>query len=114
MSPRSQLPAEDRKARSRLLKIIAAARPVARASLVSMARTCGKKNCKCAKGDKHVSMYLATRVGKNRKMVYVPPALEAEARALVENFRAVEDLLETMSQASLGRFLDRKKEVLSK
>jgi len=73
-----------------------------------MARTCGTKNCKCAKGEKHVSLYLSTRVGKARKMIYVPPQFEAQARALVENFRAVEELIETMSQASLKRFLEKK------
>lgn len=41
-------------------------------------------------------------------MIYVPPQLEAQTRALVENFRAVEELIETMSQASLKRFLEKK------
>lgn len=108
MPSRSQLPTEDRAARSQLLKLLAGANPLARASLVSMARSCGKKNCKCAKGQKHVSLYLSTRVGKSRKMIYVPPQLEAQARALVENFRTVEELLEKMSQASLERFVERK------
>ncbi len=108
MPSRSQLPDEDRAARSKLLKLLAGANPIARASLVSMARSCGKKNCRCAKGEKHVSLYLSTRVGKSRKMIYVPPELERQARALVENFRTVEELLEKMSQASLKRFLDRK------
>ena len=108
MPSRSQLPTEDRAARSQLLKLLAGANPLARASLVSMARACGKKNCKCAKGQKHVSLYLSTRVGKERKMIYVPSELERQARTLVENFRTVEELIEKMSQASLKRFLDRK------
>jgi hypothetical protein len=108
MPSRSQLPTEDRAARSQLLKLLGAANPLARASLVSMARACGKKNCKCAKGQKHVSLYLSTRVGKSRKMIYVPTELERHARVLVENFRAVEELIEEMSQASLKRFLDHK------
>lgn len=73
-----------------------------------MARTCGTKNCKCVKGEKHVSLYLDTRLGKRRRMIYVPRELEAQARALVENFRAVQDLLEKMSQASLKRFVEQK------
>lgn len=108
MPPRSKLPKEDRDARSKLLKFLASANPIAQASLVSMARTCGKKNCKCAKGEKHVSLYLSTRVGKSRKMIYAPRELEREARTLVENFRAVEELIEKMSQASLKRFLEKK------
>jgi len=108
MPSRSELPTEDRAARSQLLKLLAGANPVARASLVSMARSCGKKNCKCAKGQKHISLYLATRVGKSRKMIYVPTQLEPQARTLVENFRTIEELIEKMSQASLKRFLEQK------
>ena len=114
MPSRSQLPVEDRAARSQLLKLLGGANPVARASLVPMARTCGKKNCKCAKGHKHVSLYLATRVGKKRKMIYVPQELEPQARTLVENFRTVEELIEKMSQASLKRFLEQKDKRLSR
>ena len=108
MPSRSQLPGEDRAARSKLLKLLAGANPIARASLVSRARACGKKNCKCAKGQKHVSLYLSTRVGKERKMIYVPPDLKRQVRTLVENFRTVEELIEKMSQASLKRFLEQK------
>jgi hypothetical protein len=108
MSPRSQLPARDRAARSRLLKLLGAGQPLARASLVTMARVCGKKGCHCALGQKHVSLYLSTRLGKARKMLYVPPELEPLARGLVENARAAEDLLEEMSQASLEGFVAKK------
>lgn len=108
MPHHAQLPPADRTARSRLIKLLAAARPLARASLVAMARCCGKKGCKCARGEKHVSLYLAARVGAKRKMLYVPPDLEEQARRLVENARAVEELLEAMSQAALERFIQGK------
>ncbi len=112
MPSRSQLPPEDRAARSRLVQLLGAAKPIARAGLVSMARSCGKKPCKCARGQKHVSLYLSARVGRSRKMIYVPPELEGRARALVENFRSVEGLIEKMSQASLARFMKQKAERL--
>jgi DNA-binding transcriptional regulator LsrR (DeoR family) len=105
MPQRAQLPSKDRTARSRLIKLLATAQPLARASLVTMARACGKKGCKCAQGEKHVSLYLAARVGAKRKMLYVPPELEAQARRLVENSHKVEDLLEAISQAELERFI---------
>lgn len=105
MPHRAQLPPKDRAARSRLIKLLAAAKPLARASLVTMARTCGKKKCKCAQGEKHISLYLAARIGKTRKMLYVPPELEAQARRLVDNSQAVEGLLDEMSQAELERFV---------
>jgi len=105
MTHRAQLPPKDRAARSRLIKLLAASQPLARASLVTMARVCGKKTCKCVQGQKHVSLYLAARVGRARKMLYVPPKLEGQARRLVENSQAVEGLLDEMSQAELERFL---------
>ena len=105
MPPRAQLHPQDRAARSRLIKLLAASKPLARASLVTMARTCGKKSCKCAQGEKHVSLYLAARIGTARKMLYVPPELENQARRLVENFQATQGLLDEMSQAELERFL---------
>lgn len=105
MPRRAEIPAKDRAARSRLIKLLAASEPLARASLVTMARVCGKKGCKCAQGQKHVSLYLAARVGKARKMLYVPPELEALARRLVANSQSAEELLEAMSQAELERFL---------
>lgn len=108
MTHRAQLPPQDRAARSRLIRLLAAGRPLARASLVTMARRCGKPGCKCAQGEKHVSLYLATRVGKTRKMLYVPPDLEDQARRLVQNARTVQGLLEEMSQAQLLRFLQSK------
>jgi len=108
MTHHSQLPPKDRAARSRLIQFLAADNTFARASLVSMARACGKKGCKCATGEKHVSLYLATRVGKTRKMLYVPPELEDLARALVDNVRKAEELIEEMSQASLERFAQQK------
>jgi len=105
MTCRTQLPPKDRAARSRLIKLLGAARPLARASLVTMARACGKKGCRCVHGEKHVSLYLAARVGKTRKMLYIPPDLEEVARRLVENAQAVQGLLDEMSQAQLECFL---------
>ena len=108
MPRRAQLPPKDRAARSRLVQLLTAAKPIARASLVTMARSCGKKGCKCADGQKHVSLYLAARLGQARKMFYVPPELEPLVRSLVHNASKVEQLLEEMSQASLERFIQQK------
>ena len=91
MPPRPLLPPSDRAARSRLIQLLGAAKPIARASLVTMARSCGKKGCRCARGEKHVSLYLAARVGKTRKMLYVPPELE-EAAGTFRSMRATDSV----------------------
>lgn len=108
MPHRAPLPAQDRAARSRLIRLLGAGKPLAQASLVTMARRCGKPGCKCVQGEKHVSLYLAARVGKTRKMLYVPPELEAAARRWVENGKAAQGLLDQMSQAQLERFMQSK------
>jgi len=108
--PRSRLslsPAE-RSARSALLKLIASAQPLARASLVTMARRCGKAACHCVRGEKHVSPYLAARLGEKRRMIYIPPHLEEDARRLVEAGGRAEQLLGKISQAALERLVARK------
>jgi hypothetical protein len=105
MPPRPGLSAGDRAARSRLVQLLSSARPLARAALVTMARVCGKPGCRCARGEKHVSLYLAARLGKKRQMIYIPPDLEDQARALVEAGRRVEELIEQISQISLARLV---------
>jgi Family of unknown function (DUF6788) len=105
MPPRLCLPPAERAARSRLVKLLASAQPLARASLVTMRRACGKAGCHCERGAKHVSLYLAARLGKKRQMIYIPQELEDQARALVETGRRVEELLEQISQRSLERLV---------
>jgi hypothetical protein len=80
-------------------------------SLVTMARTCGKAKCKCQKGAKHVSLYLAVRVGESRKMIYVPRELEQAARAWVAAYQRARRLTDQVAQASLKRFLQAKQAI---
>lgn len=108
MANPSLLSQKDRNARSRLQKLLHQGKPVARAGLVTMARLCGKKGCKCAEGHKHVSLYLSTRLADQRKMLFVPPQLEDAAREMVGNYKAVEALVDEMSQASLESLIARK------
>lgn len=109
MTGRSSLGPKDREARSRLIQLLAAAEPLARASLVTMARRCGKDGCRCRhKGQEHVSLYLAARVGKERKMLYVPREFEQDVRSMVERATKAQELLDQMSQASIQGFVERK------
>ncbi len=94
-------------ARSRLTRLLQGS-PMLRAGLVSMARTCGKPSCKCAKGEKHVSLYVSLKVGRTRKMVYIPPELEQPVRSWAESYREAAELWETMLQEYLQRLLKEK------
>jgi hypothetical protein len=107
MTHPAYLSASGRQARSRLTAILQN-RPMLRAGLVTMARTCGKKGCKCAKGEKHVSLYVSLKVGRTRKMIYVPPQLEETVHAWAGNYREAAALWEKMLQEYLERFLKQK------
>ena len=49
------------------LKELQEIKPVINGSFVQIARVCGNKNCKCAKGAKHKSYYLTRTInGKTR------------------------------------------------
>jgi len=113
MVSRSQWPAEQRQARSRAVQHIANS-PLIRGSLVVMARTCGKDGCHCRQGEKHVSLYLAVRLGGRRRMIYVPPAMEAAVRGWVANAQEVDRLLDFISQQCLADFLQQKEEKLGR
>ena len=109
MRIRSRISGKERDARSRLAKLLHEGM-LLKGSLVTMSRTCGKPNCKCLRGEKHVSLYLSLRVGKGRKMIYVPRALEETVRSWVDTHRTVEALVERISQGCLDRFLKAKQE----
>jgi len=83
-----------------------------RGSLVRMQRTCGKKGCRCQKGQRHPALCLAIRWGNQRKMIYIPHALEDTVRRWVETGQQVDGLLEAISQECLEALLARKKETL--
>lgn len=40
-------------------------------SLYQIRRCCGNPNCKCAKGEKHVSWYLSRRIEGKTKLTYI-------------------------------------------
>ena len=107
MSHRSHLPAGQRAVRSRLAQLIHSKR-LLRGTVVTMSRTCGKQGCKCTRGNKHLSLYLSIRVGKRRRMIYVPADHENAVRSWVGNYREAEGLIEQLSQACLDGFLKEK------
>jgi len=104
MRHRGQFSSSERKVRSALAKRVYERR-LLRGSLVTMARTCGNPRCKCARGEKHVSLYLSIRVKGRRKMIYVPSDWEATIRYWVGSCQEVDGLVDQVSQACLERFL---------
>jgi len=99
---RSQMTGEEREIRSRLKPYISCQEFV-RGTLSVRERVCGKPNCKCVKGKKHVSLFLSR--GKNGKVeqLYIPKEREELARRWAKNYRVVQELLEKISSTYWDR-----------
>ena len=113
MHHRGYLPTKERQARSRLAQLLHQ-KPLLIGSLVSMPRVCGKAGCKCSRGDLHPGLYLALRVGEKRKMIHVPPSLEAKVRQWVRTYQEIWRLMEKVSQACYQRFFQEKQQARGK
>jgi hypothetical protein len=108
MVARNRFTSGERAARSRLAQLLHD-HEVISGSVVSMARRCGKKGCRCERGEKHVSLYLSIKVEGKRRMVYIPPDLEDEVRRRVGAYREVERLTQVVSDACIHRVLEQKR-----
>ena len=109
MKHRSHLPSTEREVRSKLAKM-AHTHDFLCASIVNMARPCGRPNCKCAAGQLHHSLYLSIRVGGKRRMIYVPTRLEAAVRTAVDNHRALKELVRQLSHMRLEKLFQDKEQ----
>ena len=94
----------ERQARSRLTQLVHEETLLC-GSLVTMARTCGRKGCKCCRGEKHVSLYLSTRPNGKRKMIYIPAEAEKKAEAGVRTYQEACRLMRRISNEQLARLL---------
>lgn len=107
MKHKGYMSKEEREARSLLAKIVHWESLIA-GGLVLMKHKCGKPNCKCAKGKKHLSLYLSHANGKGRKMTSIPKTLDAQIRKAVGNYKRSKMLMKTISIANLRRLLEGK------
>jgi hypothetical protein len=79
-----------------------------------MQRICGKPGCKCTRGELHPGLYLALRVGGQRKMIHVPQAMEQTVRQWVANYQEAWRLMEQISERCLKRFFLNKEQLRGK
>lgn len=105
---RSQMSAEERSARSRLAQIVHS-RELARGSLVEREVTCGKAGCKCARGEKHVGLYLVYRKDGAYCQIYVPKDWEPRVREWLKEYRIARDMLEKVSSICKKKISGRKR-----
>jgi hypothetical protein len=100
--PRGKMGPRERESRARLAQLIHDCGLI-RGSLSVRERTCGKPNCRCARGEKHVSLYLVVSEAGKYRQVFVPKDLEDVVRLWVENHQKVRDLIEEISRVHYER-----------
>lgn len=93
---RSQMIREERESRSRLKPYISH-KEFLRGTLSIRERVCGKPNCKCQRGSKHISLFLTRSMGGKTEQLYIPKEKEELVRRWVKNYREVQELLEKIS-----------------
>jgi hypothetical protein len=96
---RSQSPARERALRSKLAKLVHD-EPLLRGTLSVRRITCGKAGCRCARGEKHLCLYLTCSRQGRVEQVFIPKDLEDQVRRWARNYRTVRELLEKLSDAS--------------
>ena len=111
MKPRNHRATAERHARSRLAQLITE-QPFLRGSLVEGSRCCGKPTCRCRRGHRHRSLYLAVRHRGQRALLYVPRALEDTVRQWVDNGRSIMRQLQALHQQQLEQLLQRKQQLV--
>ena len=82
------IPKKEREARSKLTKLINCY-PFVKGSVVTSGRKCGKPQCKCAKGEKHLSTYLSIKHNGKRQMVCVPKQFKKDVHAWVKTYKEI-------------------------
>lgn len=56
-------------------------------SFVTLARTCGKPTCRCARGEKHEGKYLSRSYGGRTRLAYLPAGDEVDVATKAERYR---------------------------
>ncbi len=88
-----------KKKRDVLLKKLGECRPFVDGSVVKVRRRCGNKNCRCARGEKHESLYLMYKVKGVTKAVYIPVDLEEEVKKLSREYKRVKETIQEICLA---------------
>lgn len=77
--------------------------PVLAASLVRIAKHCGRAGCHCQHGEKHHGHYLTYKEKGKTRTVYVPVDLLKEVQQWLLEHRRIKQLIQELSVLSLAR-----------
>jgi len=89
-------------------------------SLYQLGRSCGNPNCKCARGQKHLSWYLSLKAEGKTKLTYIGRVVPADIDERVKRYRHHQRMLarirsiDTKISDYLNRLRDAKLEAIGK
>ena len=86
---RSKLSAVERNFRSRISQL-SSGQWFLRGTLSERAGTCGKANCRCARGELHKSLYLVQSQAGKLRQICVPKAWQQRVQELIEEVSELE------------------------
>ncbi|MCK5591111.1 MAG: hypothetical protein KAI72_04070 [Candidatus Pacebacteria bacterium] len=95
---------DEREARSRLAQLVHRKQFIY-GSIVTSKRRCGKANCWCKKkeGAGHVSSYLSVKIGKDRKMIFIPQGMVEKVREWTMRYQEINQQLVKISESCVKR-----------
>src|SRR6267143_1483560 len=93
---RSKLSAVERNFRSRIAQL-SSGQWFLRGTLSERSGTCGKPNCRCARGELHKSLYLVQSQAGKLRQICVPKAWQQRIRQAVNDYRLMQKLIEEVS-----------------
>jgi len=91
-----------RRMRDARLKKLGEVQPLLAASLVQIAKHCGRRGCRCQRGEKHVGHYITFGEGGKTRTVYVPVDLVEDVRSWVKEHKRVKTMLREISALSVA------------
>lgn len=85
------------------LKKLACPQPILAASLVTIAKHCGRPGCHCLTGGpKHTGHYLTCKIDGTTRTTYVPVDLLPQVRSWIDNHKRLKNLLHEIHLLSLA------------
>jgi len=78
---------------------------ILRGSLIENRHTCGKKSCRCARGELHRSVYFARTVKGKQVMTSIPHELLPAVASCVERYQSLDDDARQRTEINLAKLL---------
>jgi len=105
---RSKLSVTERNFRSRISQL-SSGQWFLRGNLSERSGTCGKANCRCARGELHKSLYLVQSQAGKLRQICVPKAWQQRVRQAVSDYHLMQELIEEVSELEWKRLQEKKR-----